>query len=68
MFYPAHGLSVWLGLPSIEQLMSSDCLKHQVLSLAKVLVVKKQKIIVLISVLQSGHIYKSTLESFKIIF
>ena len=40
---PAQYSSVWLGLPSREQLMSPECSKHQVLSLTKMLVVNKQK-------------------------
>ena len=38
------GLISVLGLTSKEQLMSLECSKHQVLSLAKMLVVKEQKI------------------------
>ena len=41
---PAQDSSVWLGLTSTEQLMSPECSKHQVLSLAKMLVVNEQKI------------------------
>ena len=35
---------MWLGLKSREQLMSPECSKHQILSLAKMLVVNEQKI------------------------
>ena len=44
VFCPAQDLSVWLGSTSREQLMSPECSKHQVLSLAKILVVNEQKI------------------------
>ena len=39
---PVKNSSVWLGLTSRDQLMSLECLKHEVLSLAKMLVVNKQ--------------------------
>ena len=45
VFRPAQDLSVWLGLMSREQLMSPECSKHQILSSAKMLVVKEQKIL-----------------------
>ena len=32
VFCPSQDSSVWPGLTSIEQLMSLECLKHQVLS------------------------------------
>ena len=35
VFRPSQDSSVWLGLTSREQLMSSECSKHQVLSFAK---------------------------------
>ena len=44
VFRPAQDSSVWLELTSREQLMSPECSKHQVLSLAKMLVVNEQKI------------------------
>ena len=44
VFRPTQDSSVWLGLTSREQLMSPECSKHQVLSLAKMLVVNEQKI------------------------
>ena len=44
MFRPALDSSVWLGLTNREQLMSLECSKHQLLSLAKMLVVNEQKI------------------------
>ena len=52
---PSQESSVWLGLMSREQLMSSECSKHQVLSFTKMLVVwwKNKKYSVPISVLQS---------------
>ena len=53
MFCPAQDSSVWLRLTSREQLMSPECSKHQVLSLAKMLVVNKQKNILFSSVLSS---------------
>ena len=37
VFHPAQDSSVWVGLKSREQLMPSECSKHQVLSLAKML-------------------------------
>ena len=43
VFRPAQDSSVWLGLTSREQLMSPECSKYQVLSLAKMLVVNEQK-------------------------
>ena len=36
VFCPTQDWSVWLGLTSREQLMSPECSKHQVLSLAKI--------------------------------
>ena len=50
--------TVWLRLTSREQLMSPECSKHQVLSLAKMLVVwwTNKKYFVLISVLQSAQL------------
>ena len=53
---PAQDSSVWLGLTSTEQLMSPECSKHQVLSLAK------------ISSIQETDTFTSTTksESFKI--
>ena len=44
VFRPAQDSSVWFGLTSREQLMSPECSKHQVLSLAKMLVVNEQYI------------------------
>ena len=44
LFRPAQDSSVWLRLTSGEQLMSAECSKQQVLSLAKILVVNKQKV------------------------
>ena len=44
VFRLAQVSSVWLGLTSREQLVSPGCSKHRVLSLAKMLVVSKQKI------------------------
>ena len=41
VFRPAQNSSVWLGLTSREQLISPECSKHQVLGLAKMLVVNK---------------------------
>ena len=41
---PAQDSSLWLGLTSRRQLMPPECSKHQVLSLAKMLVVNEQKI------------------------
>ena len=43
VFHPAQDSSLWLRLTSGEQLMSPECSKHQVLSLAKMLVVNEQK-------------------------
>ena len=45
VFRPAKNSSLWLGLTSREQLMSPECSKYQVLSLAKMLVVNIQKIL-----------------------
>ena len=42
MYRPAQDSSVWLGLPIREQLMSQDCPKHQVVSLAKMVVMNKE--------------------------
>ena len=39
MFCPAQDSTLWLGLTIRDQLMSPECSKHQVLSLAKMLVV-----------------------------
>ena len=50
VFRSVQDSSVWLGLTSREQLMSPECSKHQVLSLAKMLVVNKQKNILFSSV------------------
>ena len=55
VFRPVQDSSVLLGLTSREQLISTECSKHQVLSFAKMLVVNKQKNFVLISVLQSAQ-------------
>ena len=56
VFRPAQDSSVWLELTSREQLMPPECSKHQVLSLAKILVVKRgKKYFVLISVLLSAQ-------------
>ena len=44
VFHPAQDSSVWFGLTSREELMPLECSTHQVLSLAKMLVVNKQKI------------------------
>ena len=61
MFGPAQDSSVWLGLPSREQLMSPECKKHQVLSLAKMLVVNKQNTlfssVFTISILQCSPVF-----------
>ena len=40
MFCPSQDSSVWLGLTSREQLMLTECSKHQLLRLAKMLVAK----------------------------
>ena len=57
VFRPSQDSTVWLGLTSREQLMSSECSKHQVLSFAKMLVVgwTNKKYSVLISVLSSAQ-------------
>ena len=43
VFRLAQDSSEWLGLTSREQSISPECSKHQVLNLAKMLVVIKQK-------------------------
>ena len=57
VFRPSQESSVWLGLTSREQMMSSGCSKHQVLRFAKRLVVwwTNKNHSVLISVLQSAE-------------
>ena len=59
VFRSSQDSSVWLGLTSREQLISPECSKYQVLSFAEMLVVWRtnRKYSVLISVLQSAHIY-----------
>ena len=63
MFRSAQDSSVWLGLTSREQLMSPECSKHQVLRLAKMLVVNKQKHILFLSVFSSVLQRKGSTES-----
>ena len=57
VFRPSQNSSVWLRLTRREQLMSPDPSKHQMLSIAKMLVVLWMNEIhsVLISVLESGQ-------------
>ena len=56
VFCPSQDSLVWLGLTKREQLMSPECSKHQVLSIAKIFVVwwTNRKYSVLISVPQSA--------------
>ena len=44
VFCPAQDSSVWLGLTSREQLMWTECLKLQILSLANMVLVNEQNI------------------------
>ena len=39
VFRPSHDSSVWLRLTSREQLIFPECLKHEVLSFAKMVMV-----------------------------
>ena len=52
---PTQDSSVWLGLTSREQLISPECSKHHVLSLAKMLVVNEQNIFCSHQFLQSAQ-------------